>query len=1181
MEDQRWRTLVLQGDKSTWITPSCLPELLQLKALYPMAPLVVGNTFIGPQIKLVGSFYPVIISPARVPELSIVSYSEKGITIGAACSLALVRSILSEAVSQLPEEKNKIFRVLMQQLSGEQIRSEASLGGSILSGSATWELNPILAVGSCTFNLASKDRKRQVTLRQLLFDEPGRAALRPEEILISINVPFSKKWEFVSAFRQVQRWGNVAPAAVAAMRVLLREGSDLILAMNIYYGGSEPACEFARGVGELLVGRRWNEAMLDEACRLFLEEVQLEDCTLFGMLDNEKTLTISFLFKFYLQVLQELKEPGNFLQTSLPVSPQSPYALPNSKNPFESYQQKTSNGFHVNHDDDPRDIYEHTNGNTARRPSQVLQTIVEEEYVDEEDSAVEGELFLALVTSTRHHAKISSVHTMDAMKVPGVLHVITAADALGTNGSDFFAEHEVHYMGQVICAVVADTQTHANLGAARVRVEYEDLDPVILSIQDAIKHNSFFKPIRKMEQGNVEDGFSSSDQILEGEDYMGGQEDLELGTKTIRVIPQGEDNEMDVYLATQDPACVQAAVALALNVPSDYVLCHKELGGDSGAQGTQAASLAAITAVAALKTRQIVQSVLAHREDSSISRHQPKYLAKYKVGYMADGKIVALDVTYYCNAGHIADDSHKVLAMSLLSPQGAYSIPHVRCSVVACRTNSAPKAFCRGYGFPQAGMLSEIWVDAVANRCGLTPEKVRQINLQKATGQTCFRREFNAANLVKCWNQCLEKSSYHKRRAAAKEGDKQCPWKKRGLSIIPVMFPVGSIAEFLNQASVLVHIYKDGWVLITPGGSDLGQETHTRIMQVASRELRIPLSYIHISENSTTIASDTCVTASSVGSTVHSLAVQDACQTLLQRLQPIINMNPDATWRDFVQEAFQLRICLSATGLYRSSDTVLDWGLKEGTGSPDFIFGAACSEVELNCRTGSHKNLRTDIVLDVGSNISQSVDTEQVKEAFAKSLSLYTSEDLRYSIQGAVNGSHSDPNESSGNSGAPEELNVSLLPSMPNPYMTCSAKGVEEVSLFLGCSVFFALKDAVLAARDHAGLTGSILLPVPARPQHVRLACGSYLTDIVQTTHTEEPIQTPSKPHKVESTISHTEEPTKPHKEEPMKNCSKEPMKNHLEEPTRNHTENPRKKHTDLPTENHIEEPTENHRAET
>ncbi|XP_073407550.1 aldehyde oxidase-like isoform X1 [Dendrobates tinctorius] len=1097
MDDQKRRTLVLQGEKSTWITPSCLTELLQLKSHYPLAPLVVGNTLIGPPVNLVGSFYPVIISPSRITELSIVNFAEKGITIGAACSLAMVRSILSEAVSQLPEEKNKIFRVILRQLSGKHIRWEASLGGSILSGSSSWELNPILAVGNCTFNLASQDMRRQVTLKQLLFDES--AALRAEEILISINIPFSKKGEYVSAFRQWQRWGNTAPVDIAAMRVIFKEGTDLIMSMNIYYGGSEEASIFAKSVGELLAGRCWNEALLDEACKLFLDEIPVQESALFRMTDNEKSLTISFLFKFYLEVSKELMNTMHSPHNEVHEIQYATFA--SAKNSLKANQQRTSNGFHVDHNQELHYQHEAENDQLAPYSPHVLQTIVEEEFDDEEDtSAVDGELFLALVTSSRHQAKIISINKENALKVPGVIDIITLADVPGLNNSDLFAEHEVKYIGQAICAVAANTQNHANQAASRVRVQYEDLEPVVLSIQESIKHNSFFEPVRMMEYGNVEEAFENVDHILEGEDYIGGVDDLHLESQTVRVIPRAEENDLEVFISTKDPASIKAAVASALNIPYDYILCcvekHPRL------EHSYSASQAAITAVAAHKTGQAVSSIIEQRVKMPVLRQQTAFFGKYKVGCMDDGRIIALDVTYYCNAGHRPDESFKVLTMSLLSAQNAYSIPNTRCRVSACRTNLPAKLFCTGSGFAQAAMFAEIWIDAVADRCGVSPEKVRQLNLHTPKSETPFMQKFDATNLLACWDECLEMSLYHQRRTDGREHNKKCTWKKRGFSIIPAMFPVGYIADFINQASVLVHVNKDGWVLVTPAGSDMDQETLTKMMQVASREFRIPISYVHVSEISTSVTLDAGSMLAS-GSTVYVMAVQEACKILLQRLQTI-NLKTKSTWNEMVQEAFQRRICLSATGHYRIPDPDSEWESKSGVKTTNYIFGAACTEVELDCRTGHHKNIRADVIIDVGSSFSQTVNIEQIKNAFNEGLKLYTNDDVKYSCQPTMNGAHPNQEEPQTIRREPEHLNVALLPTTPNPYVGCSAKAVQEMSAFLASSVFFAIKDAVLAARKHIGLPGTILLPIPARPQYVQLACGNHLLDTKQASAKQE-----------------------------------------------------------------------------
>ncbi|PIO24195.1 hypothetical protein AB205_0012770, partial [Aquarana catesbeiana] len=200
---------------------------------------------------------------------------------------------------------------------------------------------------------------------------------------------------------------------------------------------------------------------------------------------------------------------------------------------------------------------------------------------------------------------------------------------------------------------------------------------------------------------------------------------------------------------------------------------------------------------------QAVTSVIQHREKSLILRHQPPFFGKYKVGYMDDGRIVAIDVTYYCNAGHRPDESFQVLTTSLLSAQNAYNIPNSRCTVVPCKTNLPSKKFYSGYGFALAAMLTEIWIDTVADRCGVPHEKVRQLNLHKEHSEMPFKGEFDAISILDCWNECLQKSSYHQRRAAAVESNKEYTWKKRGFSIIPVMFPAGLITNFFSQVCIL------------------------------------------------------------------------------------------------------------------------------------------------------------------------------------------------------------------------------------------------------------------------------------------------------------------------------------------------------------------------------------------
>lgn len=114
-----------------------------------------------------------------------------------------------------------------------------------------------------------------------------------------------------------------------------------------------------------------------------------------------------------------------------------------------------------------------------------------------------------------------------------------------------------------------------------------------------------------------------------------------------------------------------------------------------------------------------------------------------------------------------------------------------------------------------------------------------------------------------------------------------------------------------------MHIYKDGSVLLTHAGAEMGQGLHTKMIQVASRVLGIPHERIFLSETSTDKVPNTSPTAASAGSDLNGMAVLNACQTLMQRLEPIRLANPKGTWNDWIQQAYFQRISLSTTGFYR------------------------------------------------------------------------------------------------------------------------------------------------------------------------------------------------------------------------------------------------------------------------
>uniref|UniRef100_A0A4W2ECW0 aldehyde oxidase n=1 Tax=Bos indicus x Bos taurus TaxID=30522 RepID=A0A4W2ECW0_BOBOX len=1097
-ENPEKRTLTFHGERVTWISPGTFKDLLELKAKHPEAPLILGNTSLGPAMRSKGCLHPILLSPARISELNVVSKTNDGLTIGAGCSLAQVKDILAERVSELPEEKTQTYRALLKHLkslASQQIRNMASLGGHIISRHSYSDLNPILAVGNATLNLTSEEGTRRIPLSEHFLAGLASADLKPEEILESVYIPHSQKWEFVSAFRQAQCQQNALPDVNAGMRVLFKEGTDIIEDLSITYGGVGAATVSAHKSCQQLLGRQWDELMLDEACRRLLDEVSLPGWAPGGRVEFKRTLVVSFFFKFYLQVLQELKKlikPFPVPVSALAFMGSWQHKLPPSSLLFVDSHQPLQ---------DPV-------GRPVMHLSGLKHATGEAEFCDD-IPMVDKELCMALVTSTRAYAKIISIDLSEALEIPGVVDVITAKDIPGTNGTEddkLLAVDEVLCVGQIIFAVVAETDVQAKRAIEKIKITYEELEPIIFTIKVSRVPGLSYKVVESEVPCKL-----LNVRLIQGEVHVGGQEHFYMETQRVLVIPKTEDKELDIYVSTQDPAHVQKTVSSTLNIPINRITCHvKRVGGGFGGKIGRPAVFGAIAAVGALKTGHPIRLVLDREDDMLITGGRHPLFGKYKVGFMNNGRIKALDIECFINGGCTLDDSELSLwKFLILKLENAYKIRNLRFRGRACLTNLPSNTAFRGFGFPQGTLVTESCITAVAAKCGLPPEKVREKNMYRTVDKTIYKQAFNPESLIRCWNECLDASSFHNRRKQVEEFNKKNYWKKRGIAVIPMKFSVGFAATSYHQAAALVHIYTDGSVLVTHGGNELGQGIHTKMLQVASRELKIPMSHLHICETSTAMVPNTIATAASVGADINGKAVQNACQILLKRLEPIIKKNPEGTWEEWVT-AFEQRISLSATGYFRGYKAFMDWEKGEGDPFPYYVYGAACSEVEIDCLTGAHKKIRTDIVMDACCSLNPAIDIGQIEGAFIQGMGLYTTEELKYSPEGVLYSRGPDEYKIPTISDVPEEFNVSLLPSSQTPLTIYSSKGLGESGMFLGSSVFFAITDAVAAARKERDIAEDFTVKSPATPEWVRMACADRFTEMVYICPL--PLEPPSHP---------------------------------------------------------------------
>ncbi|XP_066474776.1 xanthine dehydrogenase/oxidase [Tiliqua scincoides] len=1092
------RQLCFKGERVMWFQPTTLKELVDLKAQYPSAKLVVGNTEVGIEMRLKNMLYPVIIAPAWIPEMNSVQHTEEGITFGASCSLSHVEEVLRKAVAQVPSYKSEVFQAVLEQLrwfAGPQIRNVAALGGNIMTASPISDLNPVLMASGSKLILVSNEGSRTIRMDETFFTGYRKTILKPQEILLSVEIPYSRQGEYFSAFKQASRREDDIAIVTCGMRVLFQKGSNRVQEIKLSYGGMAPTTVLAGKTCRELIGREWKEKLLQEACPILADEMNLSPSVPGGMVDFRRTLVLSFFFKFYLTVLQKLSRELNGNNNLGDVVP-SRYASATDlfhKDPVNNVQlfQEVPAGQSV----------EDMVGRPLVHLSAAKQTTGEAVYCDD-IPRYENELYLTLVTSTKAHAKIISLDTSEAQNVPGFVCFVSVKDIPGSNATGIdncetvFAEDTVTCVGHIIGGVLADTQEHSRRAARAVKITYEDLIPIV-TIQEAIEKQSFFELVRKMEKGDVQKGFEEADHIVDGEMYIGGQEHFYLEAHCTIAVPKGEDGEMELFVSTQNLTKTQEFVANALGVPSNRIVVRvKRMGGGFGGKETRSTIVSTAVAVAAAKTGRPVRCMLDRDEDMLISGGRHPFLGQYKVGFKKNGRITSLEVTYYSNGGNSMDLSHGVMDRALFHMDNSYSIPNIRGVGKVCKTNLSSNTAFRGFGGPQGMMVAESWMSDIALKCRLPPEEVRKLNLYNEGDLTHFNQKLEGFTVRRCWEECLTNSDYHSRRKLIDEFNQENRWKKRGISIIPTKFGISFTVPFLNQAGALLHVYTDGSVLLTHGGTEMGQGLHTKMIQVASKTLGIPTSKIHISETSTNTVPNTSPTAASVSADINGMAVLNACKTILKRLEPIIRAKPKGSWEDWVSAAYCDCVSLSATGFYRIPDLGYDWAKNEGKAFHYFSYGVACSEVEIDCLTGDHKNLRTDIVMDVGTSLNPAIDIGQIEGAFVQGIGLFTLEELRYSPEGNLYTRGPGMYKIPAFGDIPAEFHVSLLRDSPNSKAIYSSKAVGEPPLFLSASVFYAIKDAIVSARAESGLRGPFRLDSPATPERIRNACVDEFTKL-------------------------------------------------------------------------------------
>ena len=717
-------------------------------------------------------------------------------------------------------------------------------------------------------------------------------------------------------------------------------------------------------------------------------------------------------------------------------------------------------------------------------------------YVDDVPE-IQGTLHAAPVMSPIAHGRVRGLDASAALAMPGVRGIVTAADIPGNPilaafGHDeaIFASETVQHVGNVMALIVADDVMTARRAARRVKADIEPL-PAILSTQEALEKNHFVLPPVHVSRGDAASALKAAPHRLAGSFSVGGQEHFYLEGQVAYAQPQ-DMGQWQILSSTQHPGEVQHWVAHALGVSMhDVGVQTRRMGGGFGGKETQAGHLAVWAALAAKKFDAPVKLRLDRDDDFMITGKRHPFDYDYEVGFDDSGKLCGLKVAMRVNCGFSADLSGPVADRAIFHLDNAYFLEHVAISSYRCKTHTQSHTAFRGFGGPQGVIAIETILGDIARHLGLDALQVRLRNLYAPSGQSTHYGMPVEDNILHDLLPKLEHSAqYSRRKEAILAWNQGQTAFKRGIAITPVKFGISFTATLFNQAGALVHVYTDGSVQVNHGGTEMGQGLHTKIAQIVADELGIPYDLIRMTASDTAKVPNASATAASAGTDLNGRAAQFAARNVREKLAAfvcgldnasegasafgagavefkagqVITPKQSRSWQQVVAQAYANRIQLWSDGFYATPKIHYDKTTLTGRPFYYFAYGAACTEVILDTRTGESRVLKVDILHDVGRSINPAIDIGQIEGAFVQGMGWLTTEQLVWNDQGHL-ATHAPSTYKIPATGCiPAHFNVALWPEANREDNVFGSKAVGEPPFMLGISVWEAMREAVAAA---------------------------------------------------------------------------------------------------------------------
>jgi CO/xanthine dehydrogenase Mo-binding subunit len=601
-------------------------------------------------------------------------------------------------------------------------------------------------------------------------------------------------------------------------------------------------------------------------------------------------------------------------------------------------------------------------------------------------------LYGAILRCPHAHAKVISVDTSEAEKIPGVRVLITGNTPEGkfewtygrnlkTKLFDPLCRHE----GEEIAAVAAETPYQAWDALKAIKVKYEIL-PFISDETKALdpKSPAIYPEgnragdVQTYERGNVEKGFAEADVVLE-ETYR-TEAELHTPLELHGCVAKWDGDRLTVWESTQGVYAVQARIAEVLNLPLSHVrVIGHYMGGGFGSK-LQAGKYTIIAALLAKKAARPVKLFLTREETYLCVGNRPPSNMKLKAGVKKDGTLTAFEFSCLGTGGAYPAGGTSLVDWLV---RDLYLCPNVRSTMTDVYINAGPARACRAPGHPQGAWALEQMLDALADAIKIDPVELRLKNIPTYSQGREGNPPYTTTGLKECliegakafgWNEAKKTSQTQKQSHL-----------RRGVGMASCLWFAGGGGP---PSTVLVKLFSDGSVNLNMGASDIGTGTKTVMAMVISEELGVDLDKIEIEHADTGTTQYATPSGGSKTIPTESPTVQAAAVDVKRQLLELGGKELKADPMDLTLAKDEIlsksdsskRVKISDLSELKRRGVILGVGYR-APNMPNKVvnpFAAQFCEVEVNIKTGEVKILRFLAAHDSGRVMNRLTFDNQV-----------------------------------------------------------------------------------------------------------------------------------------------------------------------------------------------------------